>query len=196
MLKVTLAGGLIRIGLLFLLLPLSQIAYGQSQVELAMDVYPAGILPTVGYAIPVTGGVSMRLMLSCNVTNRRDWGRHDQEDGHGPGIGAELPLFPATDGRGLFFGPRIQLFRMVINWEDKPDCSDEQCAPSSPARMVGQSRIIVVQPMGVVGYRFERPGLIRSWFFRAGLGAEINAVTLGDDVGEGAIFIVGAGMGF
>ena len=79
---------------------------------------------------------------------------------------------------GAVSGTAQDVWDLEIDWED-------------PGPVTGSTDVIVVQPTAEVGYGFrlgEDGWRVELTF---GLGAEINVDTDGDDVGEGAIALLG-----
>ncbi len=142
--------------------------------------YPAGLIPTAHLDLPVGGRFFLSASGGYNFTNRRDFGRHDDERGGGPGLGLSLTQ---SDGsrRGVQWGVRSELWRLRIDWRDQPD-------------KLGATKVLVFQPSARLGY---------AWVFRKsrtsvdvsiGLGQEINVWTRGERVGEGPILLLGVGI--
>jgi hypothetical protein len=69
----------------------------------------------------------------------------------------------------------MDVWDLIIDWKD-------------PGRM-GSTETLVLQPTAEVGYGWNTAGVGRIEL-GLGLGAEINVDTDGEDVGEGAIFLI------
>ncbi len=150
---------------------------------ISLQGYPAGFIGTGKFTYFYRSDQSATLYLGLNVTDRRDWGRHDDESGIGAGAGLAWRRYFDEDGLGWFLGVRTDLWFMQIDWEENSGAS-------------GTTDIVVFQPTAQVGYSFLPEG--SRWVFEASaaLGAEINLQTDGEPVGEGAIFLLGLGAGF
>ena len=80
----------------------------------------------------------------------------------------------------MFLGIRSDVWRNNIDWEDR----------ETSGLISGETTVTVLQPTGIVGYTF----LFNEHLILAptlAIGAEINVVTDGEPVGEGAIFLWG-----
>lgn len=164
----------------------------------SVRAYPAGMIAAAGVGGGWPGaGLESRpgrietgVWAGYNLTRRRDWGEHDDERGGGFGGGVEAAWFPgAVHGRnaGWFAGVRASFWRMRIDWRDDP------ATPLGAVR-VGETDIIVVQPTFRAGYRFGF-GRGLSLDVETAVGAEINVDVDGEDVGEGAILLIGLKVG-
>ncbi len=167
--------------LLFLALVAPNFLAAQRPFGAGLEVqgYPAGGIFTAQleagrgarWALLVSGGV--------NLTDRGDFGEHDDEEGEGGGGGIALRYHPRGSGRGWFVGARADLWRLSIDWTD-------------PGRS-GNTKVTVLQPTGLAGYRFPvGGGMVLD--VSAALGAEINVRTNGEDVGDGAIVLLGVAL--
>ena len=142
------------------------------------QAYPAGVIVAghVQYALADEQALTFR--VGYNFTERGDFGEHDDEDGGGPGFGVGYRYdFAAPGENGWLLGGRLDLFFLEIDHEtDLPPAS-------------GTTDVVVLQPTIEGGY---------GWWLRNGRvevtlagGAEINVDTDGEDVGEGAIGLLG-----
>ena len=116
---------------------------------------------------------------AANLTERSDFGEHDDESGSGFGVGVgwRRAMSTTLDDDGWMIGARVDVWSLEIDWEDDPNRE-------------GTTDIIVLQPTveGGYGWSFERGDRIE---LMIGVGAEINVDTDGEDVGEGAIGLLG-----
>lgn len=138
-----------------------------------LRLYPTGQIVGAGLTWRLDARTEWGASALYNRAQRGDAGRHENESGEGFGAGLELSRFWKREPQGWFYGTRAELIRLDIDWRD-------------PGR-IGDSSITVLQPTLRLGYRslpFFR-GL--SATFAANVGAEINVVTRGEKVGEGAI---------
>ncbi|MES2681927.1 MAG: hypothetical protein V4650_00265 [Pseudomonadota bacterium] len=150
--------------------PLAQAAEGIAELRL----YPAGGIASIGALWPQGRQNEVGVSVLYNRAERGDAGRHDEESGDGFGLGIEARRFKAAHRSAWFYGARIELFQLGIDWRDA-------------GRGQGRSDITVLQPTLRGGYRFAGSGLELA----ASLGAEINLQTDGEAVGEGAIGLLG-----
>ncbi len=144
-------------------------------VSAELRAYPAGLIPGPGARFDLGPTYELGVSAGWNWTRRRDFGQHDEE--HGQGLGAGVGVRRALGAGAWFLGVRADIWELNIAWED-----------DSPAR-AGNSEITVVQPTAEFGRRWRRSGL--RWTAALALGAEINTNTRGEEVGEGAILLLG-----
>lgn len=138
--------------------------------------YPAGVIPGLYAEKPLSAHGVLTFGLGANLTERDDFGEHDDEEGDGFGLGAGYRHYFGERLDRWFLGGRVDLWSLSIDWTD-PGAS-------------GTSDVLVLQPTVEGGYGFRIGERSRLNLFAAG-GAEINVDTDGEDVGEGAIGIVG-----
>ncbi len=145
------------------------------------QVYPAGTIFALRGELELDGNDLLLAYLGGNYTDRRDWGKHDDEDGFGPGLGVGWQHFLGESLSGWHFRARTDLWFLKIDWDDRGRS--------------GTSDVVVLQPTAVGGYSWL---LGDGWSLDLNLavGAEINVSTEGEDVGSGAIALVGAGTSF
>jgi len=145
--------------------------------------YPAGVIAAghVRYALSDRDELSLR--IGYNATDRQDFGEHDDERGGGlgGGIGYRRSLRPRGEG-GWLWGARADLWDLEIDWKDDP-------SGAFPAGREGTTDVLVLQPTAELGYGWWLEGARLELVL--GLGAEINVDTAGEDVGEGAILLLG-----
>jgi len=147
-------------------------------VDLGLEVrvYPAGLIPVLYGEAPLTPEDTLTFGLGANWTDRGDDGEQDDEEGwgYGGGVGYRRALGPSD--RHWFLGVRVDLWKLEIDWKD--DNRD------------GTTDVLVLQPTAEGGYTFPLGPNWRGNLFAA-IGAEINVDTDGEDVGEGAIALLG-----
>lgn len=148
-----------------------------------IQAYPAGIIPGLHVRRNVSAYDAVHVRVTQNIVDRRGWGEHDDEtgDGYGVGIGWRHSLEPVDPGTthrsdSWFYGARLDAWKLTIDWKD-------------PGR-TGSTDVLVLQPTAEFGYGWNTSFLGRLEL-GLGLGAEFNIDTDGEDVGEGAIFLVG-----
>ena len=150
---------------------------------LSIQAYPAGVIGNGHFTYFLRPQQTITVFLGGNITNRRDWGKHDDERGGGIGPGVGWRYYSRDQANGWFCGVRTDLWFLNIDWEDG-------------ATRNGNTDIVVFQPTAQAGYAFF-PVQSR-WVFEASasLGAEINIQTRGEPVGEGAILLIGFGASY
>ncbi len=148
-----------------------------------IQAYPAGIIGTLSLSYQPGIQHVFSGYGGFNTTDRRDWGKHDDESGTGPGFGLGWHYYFNTAPAGFYAGVRTDLWFLTIDWKENNGAT-------------GTTDITVLQPTARIGYTFL-PGQ-GTWFIdtNVSLGAEINIETEGDPVGEGAILLVGVGLGY
>lgn len=167
----------------------TQPLYGQAPDRefirgIAVQGYPAGAILNGHFAYFYKPNKTVGLYLGYNLTNRRDWGEHDDEQGGGAGAGlAWRHYFKEKDVSGFHAGIRTDLWFLTIDWED--DDGRE-----------GETEVSVLQPTAQLGYSFFPEDRRIVFEVNASLGAEFNIFTRGEDVGQGAIFLVGFVFGY
>ena len=157
---------------------------GHSQVlhavGLDIQVYPSGFIAAGNATFEVHDNWIAALYAGYNIAERQDFGEHDDESGGGPGFGGMVRYFFETIDAGWFSGARFDVWFLEIDWEDN----------RNGKREAGSSDITVLQPTMQVGYAW----LIKEYLSletHASLGAEVNVSTDGEEVGEGAIILLG-----
>lgn len=152
-------------------------------VSAELEAYPAGFIGNVQFSRLFSPKQVITFHAGFNVTNRRDWGEHDDETGEGAGVGLSWRYYPKEAPAGLHVGVRSDLWFLGINWQQNSGTS-------------GTTDVTVLQPTAQLGYTYAPPQ--SRWILDAtvSLGAEINIKTAGEAVGEGAILLVGVGAGY
>ena len=146
-----------------------------------LQAYPAGVISGLHAEYPLTERDVLTARLAWNATDRRDFGEHDDERGGGPGGGLGWRRFLGPERSGWLLGGRVDLWSLAIDWED-----------DAPTARSGTTDVLVLQPSLEAGYRW-RLGRSRWCIDLTGsLGVELNLDTDGEDVGEGAIGLLGA----
>lgn len=186
---------------LTLLLPLISLSvFAQKSIGIEMQAYPAGLVPTLRFDILFSEDLFFNTRVGYNFTDRRDWGKHDNEEGGGPGfsLGFEkVNLF----SKNLSLNMRTDFWFMRIDWEDLRyvPCEPSQFCPHNTLtaqRFVatGNSSLIVFQPTLGLAYQFLNTG---KFILKPSLsfGYEINIANKDEPVGEGAILLVGFQIG-
>lgn len=181
----------LRSGLSILLLAASILSASPAHAEswprppgvgLEFQAYPAGLVPGIRWERPVRGDWALALRLGWNLTDRRDWGEHDDESGDGPGGGLSVLRHFEGWGRSWRAGVRVDTWWLEIDWEDD--------AASTLGAREGRTEVVVVQPTVVLGVKLWSSG---PWTAEVtvAFGQEINVETDGEEVGEGLIGLLG-----
>lgn len=163
---------------------------GPARAALGAEVqaYPAGVIAGLHGRSEVGAGEFVTARFAVNVTDRQDDGERDDEEGSGWGAGLGYRRYfdraidgTADSGAGWLWGARVDLWDLEIDWID---------APGGPGERRGSTDVVVLQPTVEVGYGFD---LSSGWRAELvlGVGAEINVEQDGEDVGEGAIGLLG-----
>ncbi len=150
-----------------------------------LQLYPAGWIVGLRAEQPVGQQGALNARLAWNFTDRGDFGEHDEEEGDGPGGGVGYRHYFDADRTGWLLGARLDLWALDIDWEDDP-------GGGTPRRQ-GSTDVLVLQPT-VEGGWAKRLGRQLVLDLTLALGAEINVDTDGEDVGEGAIALLGVAL--
>jgi len=144
-------------------------------------VYPAGVIAAVTSERPVNEHEVVLSTLGGNWTDRRDYGRRDDEEGDGFGGGVGYRHYFGDELDGWFVGGRLELWSLDIDWKDNE---------GKPNQRKGSSDVLVAQPTADLGYGFRLSERSRLNVFGA-FGLEINVATSGKGVGQGPIGLAG-----
>jgi len=146
-----------------------------------VQAYPAGVIAGMHFQYPLGDQDSLTWRFAANITERGDFGEHDDESGSGfgGGIGWRRLLADQGPGDGWVLGARMDFWQLDVDWEDR----------NPTAR--GNTETLVVQPTLEAGVQLP---MNDKWSVQlmAALGVEINTGVDGEDIGEGAIFLLGA----
>jgi len=153
----------------------------ENRLGAEFQLYPAGAVLSADYFRSLDERSAVFARVGYNFTDRQDFGEHDDEEGGGPGVGGGYRRWIGESMRAWFWGARLDLWWLEIDWEDDVVGGLERS---------GTTDVFVVQPALEGGYSFGA-GENGRLDLTATLGAEINAETDGEDVGEGAIFLIG-----
>lgn len=146
-----------------------------------VQLYPAGLIGAAHFQYALGEDDALTWRIGANLTERGDFGEHDDESGSGfgGGVGWRRTVEDGPDpGVGWVWGARVDFWQMDIDWKDR-----------APLRR-GNTETVVFQPTVEAGYLWPLGGGWRAQIL-AGLGAEINTGEDGEDVGEGLILLVG-----
>ena len=146
------------------------------------QLYPTGFLLGTRLEKGITLRDAINLRIGYNFVNHRDWGVKMDERGGGAGFTIGYRRYFKDYLRGLFLGARNDIWFNSIDWKDEDENGNETS---------GNSKITVVQPTIELGYQF----LLKNEYWviapNIAFGYEINVKTEGEEVGEGAILLLG-----
>lgn len=147
-----------------------------------VQVYPAGVQFAAFSMWEVNSTDAVTARVGWNETDRRDFGDHDDETGGGPGFSGGWRRYFGEDHSGWMLGARTDVWFLDIDWVDRPGGAGERR---------GNTDVVVLQPTVLGGYRWNLG--VSGWALEltAAGGTEINVSTSGEDVGEGAIGLLG-----
>ena len=161
----------------------SSIVLANAQISTGVEIqwYPAGyqFMVTGEYGIGEAHAIQAR--LGYNLTRRKDFSPYnDLENGGGFGGTLGYRYYFGEEKNGLYLGARTDIWALTIDWEDADQLPN-----------VGTTNITVLQPTGEIGYiyAFEESPLAIG--INVAGGYEVNVVTKGEAVGEGAIGLLG-----
>ena len=146
-----------------------------------VQAYPAGVIPGLHVQLPQDELSAITLRAAHNFSDREDYGEFDDEEGGGFGGGVGYRRYLEPGREGWLWGGRVDVWALEIDWEDQG---------GTPMATSGTTDIVVLQPTVEGGYGFRLSEGLRLEA-TLGLGAEINVDTDGEDVGEGAILLLG-----
>jgi hypothetical protein len=153
-----------------------------SGLGIELQGYPAGLISAARFELPLGRRGSVGVTAGYNLTDRRDFGEHDDEQGGGFGVGLMTTQRLGSGASGFYLGWRVDLWWLEIDWEDR-----------TPAR-TGTTKITVLQPTGRAGYAWSLADGRLRLEAGLGLGAEVNIRTQGEAVGDGAILLGGVAV--
>ena len=158
---------------------------GTLDIGLEVQAYPTGIISGLRIEKGFAGKHALHLRLGYNWIRHRDLGVHEDERGAGYGFTLGYKRYFSSDFQGWFLGLRSDVWWNKLDWKDNIDSATE---------VRGETNITVIQPTLKAGYSFL---LANDWFFSPTLafGYEVNVQTDGASVGEGAIVLLGIGIG-
>ncbi|MBK8556963.1 MAG: hypothetical protein IPL65_14870 [Lewinellaceae bacterium] len=154
---------------------------------LELQAYPTGFMPGIRIEKAMTPHDALHLRLGYNMANHGDNGVQDDERGGGFGGSLGYRYYFQSGQKGWCLGPRADVWCNRMDWKSL-DAAGQTLAS-------GTTRITVVQPTLEAGYQF-RPGNSKLFVTPTlAFGYEVNVVTAGREVGQGAIFLLGIVVG-
>ena len=164
------------------------IGHGQLQAQnishewgLDAQQYPTGTILTLRSNWPSLRQLEAEFRMGVNIVYHGDAGVHQNEEGLGFGLSLGGRYWFKPHKTGWHVGARCDFWRNQLDWWDEP---------SPGMRLTGETTVLVVQPTAFVAYDTQ---LSERWRIVPNLafGAEINTWQEGEDVGQGAILLIG-----
>jgi hypothetical protein len=155
-------------------------------IGLGVQAYPAGVIPFLQCHLYLTNDISVSARVGYNITDRKDFSPvNDHEEGSGPGISIGLNKNFNWRKNQLFVGFMTEVWQLKINWKD---------ASNIQTNRIGQTEVIVLQPWLNAGYLKSIGKSPIDFVVGLGFGREINIITKGDEVAQGWMGSVFAGI--
>lgn len=157
-----------------------EVGYRTTDAGAEIQWYPAGGIMAIHLAFNAKLHHSFYTRLGYNMANRKNFGKHDDEQGGGFGATFGYRYYIKYKPVGFFLGGRTDLWALNIDWKQGTES--------------GTSKVTVFQPTAELGYTF----LINDQVFITPTftnGFEINIKTRGEPVGEGFITLLGLSAG-
>ena len=175
-----------KILLLLVILSACSTMKGQSfpfySVGAEIQWYPAGFQFMITGEYALASHHALQGKLGYNLARRQDFSPfNDLENGGGFGVTLGYRYYFSDENKGVFAGVNTDLWKLTIDWEDADDLAK-----------TGTTNILVLQPTGEAGYMYAFKDSPLSIDIHLAAGYEINIVTEGAAVGEGAIILLGA----
>lgn len=149
---------------------------GRTDIGLSVQLYPAGIIPTVNLERYLSENSSLLFRLGGNFADRQDFSDvNDNEEGSGFGgtIGYHKH-YPLKKGE-IIAGFNTDLWNLWIDWRD---------GIGTPNETSGTTYTLVLQPWLEAGYFFNLNNTKSKLGITAGFGREINVITNGEEVAQ------------
>jgi len=152
--------------------------------NIGIDVqgYPTGAIVTLRYEHAIKERHAVNVRAGYNIIRHRNLGVQDDERGGGGGFSLGYRFYLKEQQHGFFFGAKSDVWFNEIQWKSSPNNADERS---------GITNIIVLQPTAEAGYCWAVANNQLGIAPYIALGSEINVMTKGEEVGQGAIFLVG-----
>lgn len=145
----------------------------------SVQLYPAGIIPTLNLEHYLTERSSLVYRLGANFVDRQDFSDENDEE-KGDGFGGSFGYrkhFPLKKGK-VIAGLNIDIWNLWIDWKNDLN---------GPNTTSGTTYTLVVQPYLEAGYFFDLKNSASQIGLTTGFGREINSITDGKDVEQGWI---------
>ncbi|GMN10519.1 hypothetical protein MTsPCn9_33550 [Croceitalea sp. MTPC9] len=151
----------------------------RTDLGVSVQLYPAGIIPTVNLEHYVEENSSLLFRLGLNIVDRQDFSDFNETE-EGTGFGGSIGYrkhFPS--GKGKFIaGLNLDVWSLTIDWTD--------IGPAD-GLVSGSTYTLVIQPWLEGGYFLPIKNTKSQIGLTLGFGREINAITSGDEVEQGFI---------
>jgi len=145
--------------------------------------YPAGYQLMLTSEFGITSKDAIHLKAGYNIARRQDFSPYnDLENGGGFGFTVGYRRYFSENLQGFYVGARTDMWWLTIDWED---------GLTTPSPTMGTTKITVFQPTAEVGYLYNFEDSPFSVGANLAAGYEINIVTRGAEVGQGAIGLLG-----
>ncbi len=152
----------------------------RTDLGVSIQVYPAGIIPTINLEHYLNKKSSLLFRLGANFVDRQDFSDvniNEEGEGFGGSVGFRKH-YPS--GKGKFIaGFNVDVWSLNIDWTDNIGPIGGQVS--------GSTYTLVVQPWLEGGYFLPIKNTKSQIGLTAGFGREINAITSGDEVEQGFI---------
>lgn len=151
-----------------------------ADLGVSVQLYPAGIIPTLNFEHYLNENSSLLFRLGANFTDRRDFSDENETE-EGEGLGGSIGFrkhFPS--GKGKFIaGFNTDVWSLNIDWTD-------DTGPNGSVQS-GSTYTLVVQPWLEGGYFLPIKNTKSQIGLTLGFGREINVITSGEEVAQGFI---------
>lgn len=147
-----------------------------TNLGLSVQVYPAGIIPTVNLEQYLTKRSSLVYRLGANIVDRQDFSTENDEE-KGGGFGASIGYrihYPLQNGE-IIAGINMDVWNLWIDWRDKLPFQNMTS---------GTTYTLVLQPWLETGYFFHLKNSNSKIGITTGFGREINTIVDGKQVAQ------------
>jgi len=181
-----------RIILCLLLFSITQIGLAQDRgsrfVDMGLEIqqYPTGFLLGVRMELSLAAHHSMEMRLGYNTLDHKDFGVHESEIGGGLGGTLGYRYYFKEKKEGFFLGGRMDFWWNSVDWMDNIGSGNE---------VWENTKVGVFQPTAIGGYLFLLADQVVITPTLAA-GVEVNVITRGEPVGQGAILLWGLNLAY
>jgi hypothetical protein len=150
---------------------------GKYSLGFGVQAYPAGIMPTFDLSVNHSTKWTSIYRLGLNIVDRQDFSSYNTTE-VGSGFGGSYGIrYFFKEEKGIYAGLWTDLWYLDLEWTDSDKGTPE----------AGNTQIFVVQPWLELGYLWTFSENRQHFGIGAGFGREINIITTGDEVEQGAI---------